>query len=347
MGSIDLSGGMAADVDEIAAEPPNPDFMEGANVWLWDDEGRVTLPRVAIDAMGARWDEAHMISVNAALPGGRVLVVRDWAPPHPAADAKGRPRVRGAGPLRFECLEPFRHWRVTFEGLAGETTTEVQIGNRFGGPDAVPPPTLPLAFEIDFAMTLAPWPNGAYEPDGATLSTERRFEQLCSAAGEVRIDGAQIPLRGGGLRIRRKGSIQRSDYSDWMGHVWMSAQFASGRAFGIDHFHPRPDGSVRYHEGWVRDEGEILPAKFVATPWKTDWIASGEDVSFTLRTKRGEVPISAETYVTTVNPIAQPPAGRAAFPSTQQGIVRCRWQGEDAYGMIERSSPLEERPATA
>lgn len=27
--------------DEVAASPPSGDFMEGANVWLWDDEGRV------------------------------------------------------------------------------------------------------------------------------------------------------------------------------------------------------------------------------------------------------------------------------------------------------------------
>jgi hypothetical protein len=343
---VDLTGGMDSDVDEVTAEPPSADFMEGANVWLWDGQGQVHLPRIAVDAMGARWDEAHMISVNVAQPGGRVLVVRDFAPPHPASDEAGRPRVRGAGPLRFECREPFRRWRVTFDGIAGETTTGDQIKNRLGGPHSIPEPSVPLAFQIDFAMTVAPWLNGAYEPEGTTLATEQRYEQLCSAEGEVRIDGTTIPFDGGGLRIRRKGTMQRSDYSDWMGHVWMSAQFPSGRAFGIDNFHPRPDGSVRYHEGWLLDDGEIIPAKFVEPPWKTSWVAGGEDVSFTLRTKRGDVSISAETIVTIVNPIAQPPTGKAAFPSTQQGITRCRWDGEEAYGMIERSSPLEDRPAT-
>jgi hypothetical protein len=341
---VDLTGGMDDSIDEVAIDPETPDFMEGANVWLWDEEGRVGLPRVAVDAMGARWNEAHMISVNATLPGGQVFVVRDWGPPHPALDEHGRPRVRGAGGLGFVCIEPFRHWRVTFDGLAGETTSAAQIANRFGGPGAVPEPTVTLRFDVEFKMTVDPWPNGAYEPDGVTLATERRFEQLCSAEGEVEVSGTTIPLKGGGLRIRRKGSMQRSDYSDWMGHTWMSTQFPSGRAFGIDHFHPRPDGSVRYHEGWVLDGGEIAPAKFVETPWKTDWVASGEDVSFVLRAKRGDVQIDAETYLTTANPIAEPPAGRAAFPSTQQGIVRFRWDGEVAYGMIERSSQIEKGP---
>ncbi len=341
---MDLTGGMDASVDEVAVDPQTPEFMEGANVWLWDGEGRVALPRVAVDAVGARWNEAHLISVNAALPGGRVLVVRGSGPPQPAMDEQGRPRVRGAGPLRFVCLEPFRRWRVTFDGLAGETTTADQIANRFGGSQAVPNPTVPLRFDIVYEMTVTPWLNGAYEPDGVVLATERRFEQLCSAEGEVEISGTTIPLKGGGLRIRRKGTMQRSDYSDWMGHVWMSAQFASGCAFGIDNFHPHPDGSIRYHEGWVLDNGEILPAKFVDTPWKTDWVASGENVSFILRTERGDVQIDAETDVTIVNPIAEPPAGRAAFPSTQQGIARFRWNGEEAYGMIERSSQIEKGP---
>ena len=341
---MDLSGGMDPAVDEVAAELPGPQFMEGTNVWLWDHEGRITLPRIAVDAMGARWDEAHMISVNAAVPGGRVFVVRGFSPPHPAKDEQGQPRVRGAGPLRFECHEPFRRWRVTFDGLAGETTTDEQIAHRFGGPSAVSEPTVRLRFDIGFEMTVAPWVKGIYEPDGATLATEHRFEQLCTAAGDVEIDGTTIPLRGGGLRIHRKGTIQRSDYSDWMGHVWMSAQFASGRAFGINNFHPRPDGSVRFHEGWLLDEGEILPAKFVEAPWKTRWLSNGEDVSFILRTKRGDVRIKGETYVTSVNPTGQPPIGRAAFPSTQQGIVRFSWDAEDAYGMIERSSPLEQEP---
>lgn len=341
---MDLTGGLDSSIDEVAVTPASPEFMEGANVWLWDDEGRVALPRVAVDAVGARWDEAHMISVNAALPGGRVLVVRGWGPPQPAEDDQGRPRVRGAGPLRFQCLEPFQRWRVTFEGLAGETTTEQQIANRFGGPTAVPEPSVPLKFEVDFAMAAPPWIAGDYEPEGVALGTERRLEQLCSAEGTVEVGGTAIALHGSGLRIRRKGSMTRSDYSDWLGHVWMSARFPSGRAFGVDQFHPHPDGSPRYHEGFVLDGDELLTAKFVAAPWKTEWVAGGEDVSFVLRTKRGDIEIEATTYVTTVNPIAQPPTGRPAFPSTQQGIVRYRWDGEEAYGMLERSSKLEQPP---
>ena len=142
------------------------------------------------------------------------------------------------------------------------------------------------------------------------------------------------------MRIHRKGNLTRSDYSDWLGHVWMSAIFPSGRAFGIDNFHPHPDGSPRYHEGWVLDDGEIIPAKFVTAPWIKEWVPAGEDVSFDLRTRRGDIHIEAETYAVTVNGV-NPIPGRPTFPATQQGITRFRWDREEAYGMTERSSRLE------
>jgi hypothetical protein len=93
---------------------------------------------------------------------------------------------------------------------------------------------------------------------------------------------------------------------------------------------------VKYHEGWVLDGDEVLAAKVVDTPWKRGWEPSGEDVSFTLRTPRGDVAIGAETSVSTFNPTI-PMGGDVAFPPVQQGIAHYRWDGEEAYGMIERS----------
>jgi len=338
---MDLTGAMSAETDEVTAGVPDrPDFMEGVNMWIWDADGRVGLPRIAVDAVGARWTEAHAVSVNVALPDGRVFVVRGSGPPFDP-DGGNRARVLGAGPLRFECVEPFREWRLLFDGAAAATSSDEQIANR-GIPRPVAPEGagVPLRIELDTTMAFPPWVNGTYEPDGNFDPKEHRFEQLFRAEGLVEIDGVSIPLRGGGLRIHRKGSVTRSDYSDWLGHVWMSTFFPSGRAFGINTYHPRPDGSVRYHEGWVIDDGEILSARFADPPWKTDWVPRGEDVSFTIRTARGEHRIDAETFVTTVNPMHKFP-NQVAFPSTQQGIARYRWNGEESYGMIERSSKVE------
>jgi hypothetical protein len=80
----------------------------------------------------------------------------------------------------------------------------------------------------------------------------------------------------------------------------------------------------------------VLAAKVVDTPWKDGWVPFGDDVSCTLRTAHGDVAITAETALSTYNPPI-PMGGTVAFPPVQQGIARYHWDGEEAYGMIERS----------
>ena len=87
------------------------------------------------------------------------------------------------------------------------------------------------------------------------------------------------------------------------------------------------------------DGGEMLPAKIVDTPWLARTQPDGEDVGFTMRTPRGEVRIEAETALSTFIPEREIAEG-VTFPTLQQGIARYRWDGEDAYGMIERSTRL-------
>lgn len=338
--AMDLSGGMSPTIDEVTAETPtSPTHREGASMWVWDGAGLMGLPRTGVEAVGATWETSRMVTLNLALPGGRVLKAFADEPPHAVEDRQGRPRVLGAGPLRFICVEPFQRWRLQFDGLAVETTVEDQIAGRAPRAGAGPQDQqVPLQIEIEARMTAPPWVQGTQDPDGEFIPGEERFEQLFTANGQVSIDGATTPLNGAGLRIHRKGG-NRSDYGDFFGHCWQSSAFGSGRAFGFIHYRPRPDGSVKYHEGWVLDRGEVLPARVVDTPWLTDTRPEGEDVSFTLRTSRGEFRIESETVLSTFSPERDVGEGKT-FPTLQQGIVRCRWGDENAYGMIERSSRL-------
>ena len=337
---IDVTGGLDGSADEVtAATPTVPTYREGTSMWVWDDQGQVGLPRVAVEAVGATWETAQMATLNLALPGGRVLLAYANEPPHPVADEQGRPRILGAGPLRFVCVEPFRRWRLEFDGPAVVTSVDEQIAGRGSaagaGADAE---RVPLRIEIEGDMVAPPWTQGSLDPDGQFVVGEDRIEQLFSASGSVSIDGDTISLRGGGLRIHRKGG-NRSDYNDFFGHCWQSTSFPSGRAFGYIHYTPRPDGTIKYHEGWVMDGGEILPAKVVDTPWLAGTQPDGDDVGFTMRTPRGDVRIEGETALSTFVPERAIGEG-VTFPTLQQGIARYRWDGEEAYGMIERSTRL-------
>ena len=265
--AIDVTGGLdGVHRRSDRGRPTAPTYREGTSMWVWDDQGQVGLPRVAVEAVGATWETAQMATLNLALPGGRVLWLRD-EPPHPVADEQGRPRILGAGPLRFVCVEPFRSVAAEFDGPAVVTSVDEQIAGRGSAAGAGATPNGCRSG----SRSKATWSRHRGRrarsiPTGSSSLGEDRIEQLFSASGSVTIDGDTISLRGGGLRIHRKGG-NRSDYNDFFGHCWQSTAFPSGRAFGYIHYTPRPDGSIKYHEGWVMDGGEILPAKVVDTPW--------------------------------------------------------------------------------
>ncbi|MFC5749836.1 hypothetical protein [Actinomadura rugatobispora] len=335
--TLDLTGGMPPEADEVTAETPgSPAYREGVSMWIWDGAGRLALPRIGVEAVGATWDESRYLSLNLAFPDGRVLVAHAEHPALPAADGRGLPRVLGTGPLRFVCVEPFTHWRLVFDGHAAPTTVPDQIAGRAArGAALTAAATVPLRIEVDGRMAAPPWVQGTHDPEGRFIPGEQRFEQLFTATGTVSIDGVTTGFEGGGLRIHRKGG-GRSDYADFFGHCWQSALFPGGRAFGFIHYRPRPDGSVKYHEGWVLDGGAVLPARVVDTPWLGDMRSGGEDVSFTLRAPEGDIAIEAETFASAFTP-ERPIGGGRTFPDLQQGIARYRWDGEESYGMIERS----------
>jgi hypothetical protein len=305
-------------------------------MFVWDDAGRFGFPRIMVEAVGARWETSRRTMLYFAQPGGRLLTVTAEEVPHSVFDENGRPRMLGGGPLWFECVEPFVHWRLVFDGDVAETDVRELIGGRNPGELAgAGAKRVSFRLEVDARMAAPPWVQGSRDPEGHFTPGEHRFEQLFTASGTVSVDGDTTSFTGGGLRIHRRGGSRGSGV-DFYGHVWQTARFPSGRAFGFMHYRPRPDGSERYHEGWLTDGGEIVPARVVETPWMTDTQPEGEDVSFTIRTPSGDVRIEAETFVSWFRP-ERPTGEGASFPTLQSGITRCRWGGEEAYGMIERS----------
>ena len=87
----------------------------------------------------------------------------------------------------------------------------------------------------------------------------------------------------------------------------------------------------------------------VEAPWLTRLRPSGEDVSVVLETADGVERIEGETVLSThdiTDPSEVPEELLAkmanwTFPALQQAGVRYRWKGEETYGMLERSSPMD------
>jgi len=350
--TIDLTGGLPREREHVfARRPDNPEMRDSVSFWIIDDCGEVALPRIGIEAVASRW-EAHDIQVNITLEDGRVYRLRSGGPSLPAAGPDGKPTVLGAGGLAFRCTEPFRTWTVSFDGQAVQTSSaDLVKGTRDG-------PLVDVAFEVETTMVVPPWVQGALLPEaGERLATSvegglmggDRYEQLFTAEGRLTIGGGEEHrFNGRGLRIRRQGVRRLTGF--W-GHAWQSAVFPSGRAFGYMAYPPRADGQATFNEGFIfSGDGALIPARVTQAPWLRELRAKEEDVSFTLETPDGSVAIGGETVFSTHDihhnddmvSMKEVIAEMPDFPALQQAGVRYDWDGETAFGMLERSSPMRE-----
>jgi hypothetical protein len=127
----------------------------------------------------------------------------------------------------------------------------------------------------------------------------------------------------------------------------------SGRAFGYIAYPPRPDGEPTFNEGYIFEglngTGDLIPARVVEAPWLTRLQPVGEDASLVLETPSGTVHIDGETILSTHDiyhddKMYSTQAMKQeipSFPALQQAGVRYRWDGEETFGMLERSNPLD------
>lgn len=353
--TIDLTGGIDPDRELMFAQrPDNPEMRDSVSFWVFDDRGEIGLPRIGIEAVASQW-QAHGLQVNVAFADGRVFRLRADGPSRPVEGPDGRPTtVLGAGPLTFACVSPFDVWTLAFDGQAVQASSADLAAGRKDGP------LVNVRFEVEAKMAVPPWVQGAMRSEAdeqlkttvvGDLMGGARYEQLFRATGAVDVAGDHRSFSGSGLRIRRQGVRKLEGF--W-GHCWQSALFDSGRAFGYIAYPPRPDGQPNYNEGYLyfghsAGGGRLVPARVVEAPWLRRLRARGEDVSVVLETAQGTVRIEGETVLSThdITDPAEIPAEQSAlmanwtFPALQQAGVRYRWDGEEAIGMLERSSPME------
>ena len=336
MRSVDLTGGLPVEREYVLAARPGPEVRDAVNVWLEEEDGTFAM-RIGVEAVAEEWD-AHDIWLDIAFPDGRVISAREKGKPHPPIGPEGKPTVLGSGPLRFQCVRPYKHWRVSFSRHEVTELTAAQlIADEY--PDH--PPTRAVTFEIDLLPAVPPLVSGTLTAASmAAMTGEQgsflspRFEQLCRANGFLDIDGRRVDFKGQALRIKRQGVRK---FEGFWGHCWQSALFPSGRAFGVNVFPPRADGKPSFNEGFIFEgDGVLKPARAVEVPWMRQLLVSGEDVPLVLETADGLVRIQGTTFINcrSRGHSTLPPS----FPIVQQAHARYRWHGEQACGMIERST---------
>lgn len=339
--TTDLTGGIPEDREFVIAERPDAEIRDAVNVWIEEENGEFAM-RVGVEAVGKEWDR-HELWLDIASADGRLFSSRTDGETHSPYAMDGRPLVRGTGPVRFECVEPFRRWTVSYKGKAAETSAQQIIDD----PDFEEKAWANVEFSIDMEMAAPPWVPGSILPEAAeALGGSKqgdfmspRYEQLFRCTGTLKVKGEERTFTGNGLRIRRTGFRA---FSGFWGHCWQSAVFPSGRAFGFNIYPPRDDGEPNYAEGWIiESDGTRVGARPVEVPWLRKFVTGGEDVSFTLETVDGRrVTIRGETFINVRSRggFNKPVDWPEDFPLVQQSHAFYTWGGERTTGMIERSS---------
>lgn len=110
----------------------------------------------------------------------------------------------------------------------------------------------------------------------------------------------------------------------------------SGRAFGLMRF-PRSDGTLGFSEGFIFwGDGELILAEILESPWLTSLQDADEHFLVRLRVGNDTVNIAGVTVASTFNSSYGTIKNQRGF-TMSHGMARFLWDGEEAFGQIERS----------
>ena len=350
--AADWYGGLEPELDwsMIPSQPDDPEMRESASIWLFEENGAFAFPRIGIEAVGATWAK-HRFDYNGVLGQGRVLRQSRYGASLPVLSASGSNSVLGAEGLRFECLEPFRKWRVTLDDMPydGRTVDQLRGNFRIFADSPVDPTYRQTAVKLDveLEMVVPAWTQDYRVEKLAAMSEKQRtdaglmgygwrIEQLFRADGELTIDGQTSVFKAQGSRIHRQSVRPMGAFR---GHCWQSAVFPDGRGFATIAY-PLLEGeneADRYNVAYWYDGTAMHPARATKIPFLRKLMASGDDVSLELETPVSTIAIGGTTTLGSFHIGNQGVGGM----NNQQGAVRYELDGMSAYGMIERSSPAE------
>lgn len=346
-----MTGGLPPELDYMfAGKPDDPEMRESASIWLFEEGGAFAFPRNGIEAQGAVWD-THRFDCNFAFADGRVLRESTRGVTLPSIGPDGRSNILGVGPFKFTCLEPFKRWRIQYDGEAFDGSVEQQIARTFSVYADAPKPDLPrvrVGYDVEIEMAAPAWiqdyrkeklegMSEQLRTDAGLMGYGYRIEQLVRGEGTLTLDGKARPFRAVGSRIHRQSVRPMAAFR---GHCWQSALFPDGRGFGYIAY-PLRDGETeaqRYNIGYVVEDGKLYPAKARKIPFLKRIQPRGDDVSVEMVSERGVMQLGGSTELATFH---LGNAGVNGFNNQQSG-VKYTLDGISTYGMIERSSPASE-----
>jgi hypothetical protein len=340
---IDLSAGYAADAEQVVLDRPDiPFWSENMLFAVYDRELDIGL-WMHLGTMPTDWgfwEDRVLLS----LPGdGGVLTQRSYL----RTPAERRP---GAANLTATCLEPFRRWRVEFDGWGVRTPYE-RMRTRLVE-DGVQEP---FSVDLEVTATTPVWNlhQAAEHASGKGSMREQswateHYEQVYRAVGSVRLpDGKELAFDGTGWRDHSRGPRGAGTGRPWGGHVIIGAYLPeSGRAMGLCRYYAADGSGVTLEGGYVVQDGVLHHATVTGASRLTELRKDGERLHFGLSSEAGELTVDAVTRTSMFTMLRSSRHYYGIDPSGELGMVyvlnfaEWEWDGESATLYVERSDPM-------
>jgi hypothetical protein len=179
--------------------------------------------------------------------------------------------------LAFACEEPFRKWRITFDGFCLRSSYEQMRTGLLADGDKS---HVRLHLEVECVTPV--WDAATAGAGMAEQSWAREhYEQLTRVTGEVAVDGTAIDFNGVGWRDHSRGPRGADTLKDWGGHVIIGGVLPSGRAFGMCRYWAR-DGHTTLEGAYVVEDGAVRQVGITSAPSPAVLARDGETFSFAL-----------------------------------------------------------------
>ncbi|MDB5985945.1 MAG: hypothetical protein JWR16_998 [Nevskia sp.] len=262
----------------------------------------------------------------------------------PAADE----RPAGAN-LKLHCVEPFKTWTASFDGLVAYCSDEdMRSGRVRDGAKEL------ARIELELSMQAPVWDahqSAGSRYGGGSMAEQvwasSHYQQLYTATGTVSLRGRTMDFSGTGMRDHSRGR-RGHGMDQWGGHVLATAWFpGSRRGFGLQRMWT-PEGRITLDTAFVVIDGQLHHAGVVEAPKLQKLVNRGEALQVTLQSDLGQHQLQCSvirTHFTT----PQKPLGLAfgADLSGPYGIYapghgKWQWDGDTGYGLIERSARLQQ-----
>ena len=345
----DLSNGLPIEAEGIVSERPDePFWAENLLVSLYDPEADIGF-WLHLGSLPSQWDMWED-RVFLCLPGdeGVMSTYGYYYTPQ---------EKKPAGPnLAFRCIEPFKRWKVTFDGFAPHVSNaEMQQGRV---PDSL---RKRLIFDLDLDCVSPVWDAHASTRghggmgDMSTQSWGREhYEQLFRARGHLQVDDKTYEINAAtGWRDHSRGPRAASSGESFGGHAIAACLFDSGKSFVLSTYW-RPDGMITMEGAAVVDEaGAFHFAEVLEPPKLTELQMSGERVPIRLRWDGGELNTVLETRrsvwlsVQKARSAGSLVVGKDLGGEGRMYVVNfgpCEWDGEGGHVYLERTAALNDSP---